>query len=108
MNKSPIRKIAIVALLYSLGGCSSVAHYEAVYAPISDRQAGGIKVIRQLQRGQDQNCDITVTHQTPERYDLTAEIWTAQICNRIQQFTMKFEPQANDQLKITATAYGGG
>jgi hypothetical protein len=97
-----------VVLGFILSGCSSVAHYEAVYASTAEKQAGGIKAIRQLQRGQDQNCDINVTHQTPQPYDLTAEIWIAQICNRIQQFTMKFEPQANDQLKITATAYRGG
>ncbi len=107
MNRNPFKIIIVAVLVFGLGGCGSVSHYETVYAPALDRQAAGIKAIRHLQRGQDQNCDINITHQTPEPYDLTAEVWTAQICNRIQQFTMKFEPQANDQLKITATAYRG-
>ena len=45
-------KIVLLSLVLALGGCSSVTHYESTTVARADKDQGGVKAIRQLQRGE--------------------------------------------------------
>ena len=96
-------KIVLLSLVLALGGCSSVTHYESTTVARADKDQGGVKAIRQLQRGEDQQCDIEVTKKTPDQKDLNSEIWMVLVCKKLYQYTVTFEPQAEERYKVTAT-----
>lgn len=97
--------LSAVLALALLSGCSSVTHYESTTVARSDKDQGGINAIRSLQRGDDQQCDIEVSKKTPDLKDLNSEIWMVLICKKLYQYTVRFEPQAEDRYKVTATRY---
>lgn len=99
----------VISLFFilSLGACSSMTHYESIYIASADKHDGGIRAIRSLQRGEDQQCEISVTQKDPVIKDLNAEIWSVLVCNRYYQYRVTFEPQADDRYKVTATQFLG-
>jgi hypothetical protein len=99
--------ILSLAFLFILSACGSVAHYESTIIPVSAKHEGGIKAVRNLQRGEDQQCEISVTKKDPILKDLNSEIWTVLVCKRLYQYTITFEPQMGDKYKVTATQFLG-
>ncbi|UZE96495.1 hypothetical protein [Alkalimarinus alittae] len=97
--------LAGLLALTVLSACSSISHSESIIVALSDKQAGGIKAIRHLQRGDDQQCEIDITQKLPDQRDLNTEIWTVLVCKRLYQYTVTFEPQAEDRYKVTATRF---
>ena len=93
--------------IFTLSACGSVAHYESTIVPISAKHEGGVKAVRHLQRGEEQQCDISVTKKDPVLKDLNSEIWTVLVCKKIYQYMVKFEPQMGDKYKVTATQFLG-
>lgn len=97
--------LASVMVMVLLSGCSSMTHSESIMVSRADKQAGGVKAIRHLQRGDDQQCEIEINQKTPDPRDLNAEIWRVLICHRLYQYKVTFEPQADDRFKITAIQF---
>lgn len=98
-------KIVLLSWVLILSGCSSVTHYESTTVARADKHEGGVKAIRHLQRGEDQQCDISVTKKMPDQKDLNSEIWMVLVCNKYYQYRVTFEPQAEDRFKVTATRF---
>ena len=98
-------KLIFLTLVLVLSGCSSVTHYESTTVARADKHEGGVKAVRNLQRGEDQQCDIEVTQKTPDQKDLNSEIWMVLVCKKLYQYTVTFEPQAEERYKVTATRF---
>ncbi|WP_250655604.1 hypothetical protein [Alkalimarinus coralli] len=97
--------LPVALILFALGGCSSVTHSESLMVARSDKHGGGVKAIRHLQRGDDQQCEIKVTQKSPVQNDLNSEIWMVLVCEKLYQYTVTFEPQTEDRYKVTATRF---
>ncbi len=98
-------KLVFLSLILVLGGCSSVTHYESTTVARTDKHDGGVSAIRRLQRSDQQQCDISVAKKTPDIKDLNSEIWAVLICKKYYQYQVRFEPQAEDRYKVTATRF---
>ena len=99
--------ILSLAFLFTLSACGSVTHSESTVVSAPEKSAGGIKAIRHLQRGEEQQCDISVIKKEPIIKDRNAELWTVLVCKKHLQYTIKFEPQMSDKYKVTATSFLG-